>query len=143
MDCMRTSELAGQAGVNTETLRYYERRGLLTQPPRTSGGYRDYPTTAVDLLRFIKRAQELGFTLDEVEELLHLNHGGPDSCDAARELAESRRTDLEARIEDLQRMRDSLTELVDTCDLPRADRSCPLLEAIENLPPSRRTGARR
>ncbi|TDW94497.1 Hg(II)-responsive transcriptional regulator [Kribbella pratensis] len=127
---MRTSELAGQAGVNTETLRYYERRGLLTQPPRTPDGYRDYPPTAVELLRFIKRAQELGFTLGEVEELLHLDTGGPDSCDAARALAEHRRADLERRIRDLQRMHDSLADLVATCDLPRADRNCALLDAI-------------
>ncbi|NIK54657.1 DNA-binding transcriptional MerR regulator [Kribbella shirazensis] len=80
---MRTSELAGRAGVNAEPLRYYERHGLLTAPPRTSGGYRDYPETMLELLRFIKRAQELGFTLDEVEELLHLNAGGPESCDMA------------------------------------------------------------
>lgn len=129
---MRTSELAGRAGVNTETLRYYERRGLLTRPPRTTGGYRDYPPSAVELLRFIKRAQELGFTLDEIEELLHLNNGGPDSCDAARTLAEHRRADLEARIRDLQRMHDSLADLVATCDLGRADRHCALLEAIDH-----------
>ncbi len=122
---MRTSELAGRAGVNGETLRYYERRGLLDEPPRTSGGYRDYPDAAVELLRFIKRAQELGFGLDEVEELLHLDSGGPEGCDTARALAEARKADLEARIADLQRMRDSLAELVATCDLPRADRSCP------------------
>lgn len=128
---MRTSELAGRAGVNTETLRYYERRGLLAEPPRTAGGYRDYPVSAVELLRFVKRAQELGFTLDEVVELLHLDGGGPDSCDAARELAEHRRDDLAARIRDLQRMHDSLTELVETCDLPRADRHCAFLEAIK------------
>ncbi len=128
---MRTSELAGKVGVHAETLRYYERRGLLTEPPRTAGGYRDYPVTAVELLRFIKRAQELGFTLDEVEELLHLDAGGPDSCDAARALAEHRRTDLEARIRDLQRMRDSLADLVATCDLPRADRRCALLKALD------------
>lgn len=131
---MRTSELAGVAGVNPETLRYYERRGLLQEPPRTSGGYRDYPSAAIDLLRFIKRAQELGFTLDEIEELLHLDAGGPDSCDAARAMAQARRADLEARIADLQRMRDSLSELVATCERPRADRSCPLLEAIEGKP---------
>jgi Hg(II)-responsive transcriptional regulator len=131
---MRTSELAGQAGVNTETLRYYERRGLLSQPPRTPGGYRDYPPSTVELLRFIKRAQELGFTLDEVEELLHLGNGGPDACDAARALAEHRRADLESRIRDLQRMHDSLAELVATCNLPRADRSCALLEAIDHRP---------
>jgi MerR family mercuric resistance operon transcriptional regulator len=127
---MRTSELAGKAGVNAETLRYYERRGLLSQPPRTPGGYRDYPPTTVELLRFIKRAQELGFTLDEVEELLHLDSGGPESCEAARTLAEHRRADLQARIRDLQRMHDSLADLVATCGLPRADRSCALLEAI-------------
>ncbi|MGC4939964.1 MerR family transcriptional regulator [Kribbella sp. DT2] len=135
---MRTSELADQAGVNTETLRYYERRGLLSQPPRTPGGYRDYPPNTVELLRFIKRAQELGFTLDEVEELLHLDNGGPDACDAARVLAEHRRADLEARIRDLQRMHDSLADLVATCDLPRANRSCALLEAIDHRPEATR-----
>lgn len=81
---MRTSELAERAGVSTETLRYYERRGLLHEPPRTAGGYRDYPAAAVGILRFVKRAQELGFTLDEVAELLQLDAGGPDGCDAAR-----------------------------------------------------------
>jgi Hg(II)-responsive transcriptional regulator len=140
---MRTSELAGRAGVNSETLRYYERRGLLNEPPRTSGGYRDYPDAAVELLRFVKRAQELGFTLDEVEELLHLDSGGPDSCDAARALAEARKADLEARIADLQRMRDSLAGLVTTCDLPRADRHCPLLATIATLPPRRPSRSRR
>ena len=130
---MRTGEVAGQAGVNTETLRYYVRRGLLSTPPRTPGGYREYPEAAVDVLRFIKRAQQLGFTLDEVEELLHLDKGGPDSCDAARVLAERRKADLAQRIRDLQRMHDSLADLVTTCDLPRANRSCALLEAIDPL----------
>jgi Hg(II)-responsive transcriptional regulator len=130
---MRTGELAGRAGVNTETLRYYERRGLLERPPRTNGGYRDYPGNAVELLRFIKRAQELGFTLDEVAELLHLGTGGPDACDTARVLAEHRKADLEKRISDLQRMRDSLAELVATCDLPRDERNCELLEALGTL----------
>lgn len=128
---MRTSELAGQVGVNAETLRYYERRGLLEEPPRTSGGYRDYPVSAVRLLRFVKRAQELGFTLDEVEELVHLDDGGPEGCDSARALAERRRDDLAERIRDLQRMHDSLAALVARCDLPRADRRCALLEAID------------
>lgn len=139
---MRTSELAGRAGVNAETLRYYERRGLLDEPPRSPGGYRDYPATAVELLRFVKRAQQLGFTLDEVEELLHLNRGGPDSCEAVRVLAVARQADLEARIADLRRMRDSLTALIATCELPRPDRSCPLLAAISN-PPARPSSGRR
>ncbi|WP_232667833.1 MerR family transcriptional regulator [Pseudonocardia sp. TRM90224] len=140
---MRTSELAGRVGVNSETLRYYERRGLLDEPPRSSGGYRDYPDSAVELLRFVKRAQGLGFTLDEVEELLHLDTGGPDDCDAARALAESRKADLEARIADLQRMRDSLAELIATCDLPRSGRRCPLLATIATPQPRRSSRRRR
>lgn len=88
--------------------------------------------------RFIKRAQELGFTLDEIEELLHLNTGGPASCDAARALAEHRRADLERRIRDLQRMHDSLADLVATCGLPLADRSCALLDAIDHRPKATR-----
>ncbi|MCA9239613.1 MAG: MerR family transcriptional regulator [Planctomycetales bacterium] len=133
---MRTSELAERVGVNAETLRYYERRGLLAPPPRTPGGYRDFPATAVELLRFIKRAQELGFTLDEVEELLHLDAGGPEACDAARELAQARCADLEARITDLQRMHASLSDLIATCERPTADRDCALLAAIATPRPT-------
>lgn len=131
---MRTSELAGQVGVHPETLRYYERCGLLGAPPRTAGGYRDYPDSAVELLRFVMRARQLGFTLDDVEELLHLDRGGPEGCVAARALAEARKADLEARILDLRRMRDCLADLIATCDLPRADRSCSLLQALETYP---------
>ena len=133
---MRTSELAESVGVNAETLRYYERRGLVQPPPRTPGGYRDFPASAVELLRFIKRAQELGFTLDEVEELLHLAAGGPDACDAVRELAEDRCADLEARIADLRRMHASLSDLIATCERPTADRDCALLEAIATPRPT-------
>ena len=128
---MRTHEVAARAGVNAQTLRYYERRGILPDPPRSPAGYRDYPASAVDVLRFVKRAQELGFTLAEVEDLLALAAGGPDSCDAARALAEVHLGELEAKIADLQRMRGSLTALVDTCHRPRPDRSCPLLSAIK------------
>ena len=69
---MRTKEVADRARVNTQTLRYYERRGLLDAPPRTPAGYREYPSSAVRVLRFVKRAQELGFSLAEIDELLHL-----------------------------------------------------------------------
>ena len=74
---MRTSEVAERAGVNTQTLRCYERRGLLASPPRSTSGYRDYPASAVILLRFVKRVQQLGFCLDEAEELMHLAADGP------------------------------------------------------------------
>jgi MerR family transcriptional regulator, mercuric resistance operon regulatory protein len=129
---MRTHEVADRAGVNTQTLRYYERRGLLAEPPRSAAGYRDYPASAVAVLRFVKQAQGLGFSLAEIEELLALAEGGPDSCEAARALAERHAMELDRKIADLQRMRDSLGALVATCQRPRADRACPLLTAIES-----------
>lgn len=138
---MRTSQLAERTGVNSETLRYYERRGLLDRPPRTPGGYRDYPVGAVGRLQFIMRAKDLGFTLEAIDELLHLDTGGPDSCEAARALAEARKTDLDERIADLQRMSASISDLIATCDLPRADRRCALLEAIRNRRPTGPNGA--
>lgn len=73
---MRTGELAARAGVNTQTLRYYEGRGLLERPPRSAAGYRSYPDEAVAVVRFVKRAQELGFSLEEIGDLLHLADGG-------------------------------------------------------------------
>jgi Hg(II)-responsive transcriptional regulator len=132
---MRTHEVAERAGVNSQTLRYYERRGLLAQPPRSPAGYRDYPPSAVAVLRFVKRAQELGFTLAEVGELLALAEGGPEACDSARGLAESHIAELERRMADLQRMRECLRRLVATCQRPRTDRSCPLLEIIDSDTP--------
>jgi DNA-binding transcriptional MerR regulator len=127
---MRTSEVAKRAGVNAQTLRYYERRGLLARPPRSASGYRDYPASAVQVLRFVKRVQELGFSLDEAEELVHLAAGGPRACETARTLATARMSEIARRLADLQRMRDCLAELVATCDLPRRDRRCFLPDAL-------------
>lgn len=127
---MRSGEMAQQAGVNVQTLRYYERRGLLEQPPRSASGYRSYPTEAVQIVRFVKRAQELGFILEEIGELLELAEGGPQECKQARAVAATRMAELERRIVDLERMRDSLAELVTTCARPRPDRRCPLLRAL-------------
>lgn len=129
---MRTGELAARAGVNAQTLRYYERRGLLARPPRSPTGYRSYPDDVVETVRFVKRAQKLGFSLDEIEELLALADGGPDDCDLARALAEARISQLAQRITDLQRMKQSLTDLVATCELPPARRSCPILTSLHD-----------
>lgn len=128
---MKSGEVAAAANVNPETLRYYERRGLLVAPARSAAGYRAYPPETVGVVRFIKRAQELGFTLADVEELLDLAAGGPEGCDGVRTLALTRLTDLEGRIADLRSMRDALSRLVDTCDMPRAERECPILAEIE------------
>ena len=128
---MRTGEVAAQAGVNAQTLRYYERRGLLREPERRESGYRVYGPDAVRTVRFIKRAQELGFGLRDAETLLGLAAGGPERCDAARALAEEKIGELERRIADLAAMRDSLVQLASTCVKPRAERECPLLSALE------------
>lgn len=136
---MRTKEVADRVGVNTQTLRYYERRGLLPEPPRSPGGFRDYPGSVVQVLRFVKQAQRLGFTLTDVEELLQLADGGPDSCSTARALAAGHVQELDRKIADLQRMRGALTDLIDTCDRPHANRRCPLLDAMQS-PGERATG---
>jgi Hg(II)-responsive transcriptional regulator len=128
---VRTSEVAAQARVNAQTLRYYERRGLLPEPERTPSGYRAYGADAVRLVRFVKRAQQLGFTLNDIEELLHLADGGPATCQAAKSMARTRIVDLEQRIDELTGMRDALARLIDTCDQPRAQRDCPILQEIE------------
>ena len=128
---MRTSEVAAHANVNSQTLRYYERRGLLPEPARTPSGYRDYGDDAVRVVRFVKRAQQLGFTLDDIEELLHLAGGGPDSCDEAKAMAQGRIVDLQERIDELAGMRDALTRLIETCGETRAERECPILREIE------------
>src|SRR6266704_411155 len=96
--CVRTGQVARQSGVNIQTLRYYERRGLLQPPARRPSGYREYTSHAVEIVRFVKRAQELGFNLDEVESLLDLAAGGPASCDNARGLATQKLVELDAKI---------------------------------------------
>jgi Hg(II)-responsive transcriptional regulator len=132
---MRTGEVAAEAGVNVQTLRYYERRGLLPEPARRESGYRVYGPDAVRRVRFIKRAQELGFALSEAETLLALAAGGPEGCDAARGLAEEKMRELDRRIADLEAMRDSLRRLASTCARPRDERDCPLLQAIGESAP--------
>jgi Hg(II)-responsive transcriptional regulator len=127
---VRTSELATLAAVNPQTLRYYERRGLLATPVRSAGGYRAYPDEAVRRVRFIKRAQDLGFTLAEVQALLDLADGGPDGCDSVRAMADEKIADLRQRIAELQALQAGLTRLVATCERPRAQRECPILHEL-------------
>lgn len=129
---MKTGQVAQQSGVNVQTLRYYERRGLLPAPPRRSSGYREYPTQAVEVVRFVKRAQELGFSLDEVEALLDLAAGGPPNCDRARDIAVQKLADVEGKIFRLRAIQESLRRLVETCENPRHRRECPLLDALED-----------
>jgi DNA-binding transcriptional MerR regulator len=129
---MRSSEVAFQAGVNVQTLRYYERRGILPEPRRSDSGYRSYDAQAVRTVRFVKSAQQLGFTLEEIDSLLELAAGGPRNCSAGKELATEKIGDLEAKIARLSIMRDSLRQLLATCDRSPNKRECPLLDAIQD-----------
>ncbi len=129
---MRSSEVASRAGVNIQTLRYYERRGILPRPKRSEAGYRAYDAQAVRTVRFVKGAQRLGFSLEEIDSLLKLAAGEPHNCDAARAMATDKIAHIEAKIASLSAMRDSLRQLIATCDRSPSRRECPLLDAIED-----------
>jgi DNA-binding transcriptional MerR regulator len=131
-DRLLIGDVASEARVNVQTLRYYERRGLIPAPKRTSSGYRQYSDEAVRLVTFIKRAQELGFTLREVQQLLKLRAPGPKRRDAAREVARAKVRDIDEKIQDLAAMRNALMLLVDACACsPDAAAGCAILEALE------------
>lgn len=107
---MRTSRVAERAGLNVQTLRYYERRGLIPEPARSPGGHRAYPPETIDRLRLIKAAQRLGFTLTEITDLLHISHH-PHRGDL-REHATTKLAEINARIADLTLIRDKLADVV-------------------------------
>jgi MerR family mercuric resistance operon transcriptional regulator len=120
--------LAKAADVNVETIRYYQRRGLLNEPPKPLGGQRHYADSAAKRVRFIKRAQQLGFTLEEIKELLLLEDG--QSCRETRMLAERKLDLIEARITDLTRMRRSLRGLIAACAGGKRPRACPIIATL-------------
>ncbi len=125
---IQIGELSRRTGCNIETIRYYERIGLLPIPPRR-GRYRNYGAEDVARLGFVRRARELGFTLDEVRALLGLAAGGQASCADVRELAASHPEDVRTRIADLRRMERVLAASVRACDAGQ-DPGCPLLQAL-------------
>ena len=127
---MWITEAARSVGVNPQTLRYYERRGLIRATGRARSGYREYTADDVRQLRFVRRAQELGLSLDDARELLQLRRATPKRREAARKVAERRLADLDQRIADLTRMRDALTHLVRAC-CAGSDPQCPILEALD------------
>jgi MerR family mercuric resistance operon transcriptional regulator len=121
-------QLAQAASVNVETIRYYQRRGLLTEPAKPLGGHRRYPPGVATRLRFIKRAQTLGFTLDEVAGLLTLEE--TQSCRDTRRLAERKLAVIEERLADLARMRRLLKGLIAECESGKRPRSCPIIATL-------------
>jgi len=127
---MRIGAAAEQAGVNVQTLRYYERRGLLPRPPRRDSGYREFPDEAVRIVRFIKRAQDLGFSLDEVEELIRLRNDKRRDRARVRAIAERRVRQIEGKLAELQAMKKALAHLVHCCR-GGATLECPIIEALD------------
>ena len=120
--------LASAAGVHVETVRYYQRRGLISEPIRPRGGVRRYGADDTDRLRFIKRAQAMGFALAEIQKLLTLRTRR--SCRATRELAQAKLTLVNARIRELRQLRRELVVLIAGCDSNTEDTRCPLMDRL-------------
>lgn len=129
---MTIGTVAAQAGVGVETIRYYQRRGLIAEPPRRNAGFRQYPPETVSRLRFIKRAQRLGFSLNEVQELLSLRLSGATSRNDVRTRAEAKIAELDQKIRALRSMKKALTSLTTSCCAGSGGESdCPILDALE------------
>ena len=128
MEEMTIGQLAAAAGVNVETVRYYQRRGLLKPPTRPAGSIRRYVPAALTRLRFIKRAQSLGFSLDDVQALLSLDDG--QNCSRARTVAQHKLEEVQERIHRLQVLEGTLAELVKRCARTKGRVSCPLIDAL-------------
>ena len=130
MEGLTTAQLASEGGVNVETIRYYERHGLLPKPPRTPSGYRVFSEEAVTCLRFIKRSQELGFSLNEIKELLSLRVKPGSSCVDVRRKAEAKVVDVDEKIRRLQKIRKALVELTNTCSGRGPVSTCSILRIL-------------
>jgi Hg(II)-responsive transcriptional regulator len=133
---MRIGEVAQRARVNVQTLRYYERRGLLPSPTRRPSGYREYTAETVALVRFIKRAQELGFSLRDVGELIELRQNPSRSRAAVRAVAVRKVADIAGRIRRLTAMQRALEQLIEACECAGVSRSCPIIEALNDDVPT-------
>jgi MerR family mercuric resistance operon transcriptional regulator len=131
MAFLTTGRLAREAGVNVETIRYYEKRGLLPKVPRKASGYRLWPKDTVKRIRFIRHAQELGFSLREIAELLSLRTDENTSCYEIKRIAEEKITDIDKKIRSLQTIKKALRKLSKTCPGSGPVSDCPILEAME------------
>lgn len=127
---MKIGELAAQAGVPIATVRYYERRGLIAEPPRTESGYRQYGSETAERLRFIKRAQDLGFTLGEVEELLDLRVDDRQACAAVEAKTREKIADVRRKVAELERLEVVLERLAGACATHTPTEECPVLDML-------------
>lgn len=128
MERLTIGRLAQQSGVHVETIRYYQRKGLLKEPEKPRSGFRSYPADAVRHVRFIKRAQALGFTLKEIRHLLALEETR--ACAETQALATQKLAVLEEKLADMLRLRKALTRLVRACEATPDDTSCPIIHLL-------------
>lgn len=131
MDHLTIGQVAKNAGVNVETIRFYERQGLIGKPPRRLSGYRQYEPDIVRRIRFIQRAKELGFSLREITELLSLRVARGSTCADVRARALSKMKDIDAKITVLQGMRGALVRLSEACVGRGPVSECPILDALD------------
>lgn len=131
MTHLTIGQLAKRGGVNLETIRYYERRGILPRPPRTGSGYRAFSDEAVRRIRFVKRAQTLGFSLREIEELLTLRARPGRSCASVQAKATAKIAEIDAKLRTLTAMKQALTRLVAACTGGAAVGECPILDSLD------------
>ena len=131
MKPLTIGQLAKRADVGVETVRFYEREGLLDEPDRRASGYRQYDEDVVRRLAFIRQAKELGFTLKEIKELLSLKLDPSTTCADVKERAETKIEDIESKIRTLQRMKRALVKVTRSCSGSGPTSECPILEAIE------------
>lgn len=129
---MQIGQVATNAGVNIQTMRYYERRGLIPTPRRRDSGYREYDPETIQLVRFIKRAQELGFTLKEVGELVQLRKIDSKRTSRVRALATAKLDDIQQKMDRLDAMRQALLGLVEECACEGKAPACPIIEALND-----------
>ena len=133
---------ARAAGVSVETVRFYERKGLIQRPPKpATGGYRSYPPEAVRRIRFVRQAQELGFSLSDIHELLDLRADPSSDCSDVRDRAREKLDDVEQKMARLGRIRETLEDLVAICPGNGGLGGCPILRSIDALEPDGTGGA--
>ncbi len=131
MESLKIGQVAGLAEVGVETIRFYERRGLIEEPPRRASGYRQYPPEAVARIRFIRRAKGLGFSLQEIKELLALRVDTDTTCADVKDRATAKILDLQGKIATLEEMRAALEAMVASCSGSGPLTECPILEAMD------------
>lgn len=132
MEVFSIGQVARLSGVGVETVRFYEREGLLEKPVRRISGYRQYAEEAVKQIRFIKRTQQLGFSLKEIRELLTLRVDTETSCEQVKERTAAKLTEVEQKMAELQRMRQALLQVASLCDGEGPKSRCPMLDALRH-----------